>query len=189
MCFGLKRTCSKKPFLVRVLRIRLSTREYEYLLTNLIDPSFTISKLKELYSLRWSIEGKYRQMKSIFQLENFSGYSEEAIDQDFLISAFYANLLEILRSEAISMIKEQLDGDTCRCKQKYVPNTGVLAGSLKQYLPGVLLGLWDASRVCKEIVRYVSQRSNWLQIMPGRHFPRRVKHPASKFFYNRKISF
>jgi hypothetical protein len=130
-----KDTDSQAQLPVRVLRFKLSTGEYEYLLTNLVDPSFTISMLKELYSLRWSIEGKYRQMKSRFQLENFSGYSEEAIDQDFLISVFYANLVEILRSEADNRIRQQLNADNCRCKREYAPNTGVLVGSLKRYLP------------------------------------------------------
>lgn len=75
-----KDTDSQEQLSVRVLRIKLSTGEYEYLLTNLVDPSFTISMFKELYSLRWGIEGKYGQMKSRLQLENFSGYCEESID-------------------------------------------------------------------------------------------------------------
>lgn len=184
-----KDTDSQVQLSVRVLRIKLSTGEYEYLLTNLVDPSFTISMFKELYSLRWGIEGKYGQIKSRLQLENFSGYCEESIDQDFLISVFYANLVEILRSEADDRIREQLSGDNCQCKQKYASNTGVLASGLKRYLSSVLLGVCDAVNACGEIVHCASQRSNWSQHMPRRHFPRQVKHPASKFFYNRKVCF
>ena len=184
-----KDTDSQAQLPVRVLRFKLSTGEYEYLLTNLVDPSFTISMLKELYSLRWGIEGKYRQMKSRFQLENFSGYSEEAIDQDFLISVFYANLVEILRSEADDRVRQQLNADNCRCKREYAPNSGLLVGSLKRYLPSVLLGLCDAAHAAKEIICCASQRSNWSQLMPGRHYSRQVKHPAIKFCYNRKVCF
>ena len=89
-----------EKLLVRILRFRLKTGEYEYLATNLFDRKFTIEVFKELYFQRWQIETKIKQVKSRFQLENFSGYSEEASDQDFLITVFYCNLLEILRSEA-----------------------------------------------------------------------------------------
>lgn len=184
-----KGTDAQDSLPVRVLRIRLRTGEYEYLVTNLVDQAFTIRMFQDLYFLRWSIEGKYKQIKSRFQLENFSGYSEESIDQDFLISVFYANLLEILRSEAESRITGQLSSDNCRCKHQYAPNEGLLAGNLKRKLPRILLGVCDAAQTCKEIICCVCQRSTWSQVLPERHYPRKVKHPATKYFYNRKVCF
>ena len=128
-------------------------------------------------------------MKGRFQLENFSGYSEEAIDQDFLIAVFYCNLLEILRSEADKQISDILASDDCNRKRHYVAGEGILASRLKAYLPDTLSGSRDIGQQFKRIITCAVMRSNWTQVMPGRHCVRHVKQPGRKCCHNSKSGF
>ena len=178
-----------EKLLVRILRFRLETGEYEYLATNLFDRKYTIDLFKELYFQRWPIETKFKQVKGRFQLENFSGYSEEAIDQDFLIAVFYCNLLEILRSEADKQISDILASEDCNRKYQYAAGEGILASRLKAYLPNILSGLCDIGQQFKRIITCAVQRSNWTQVIPGRHYARHVQQPGRKYCHNSKDSF
>ena len=141
-----------EKLLVRILRFRLETGEYEYLATNLFDRKYTIEVFKELDFQRWPIETKIKQVKSRFQLENFSGYSEEAIDQDFLITVFYCNLLEILRLESDKQISDILASEDCDRKHQYAAGEGLLASRLKAYLPIILSGSCGIEQLVKKII-------------------------------------
>ena len=178
-----------EKLLVRILRFRLKTGEYEYLATNLFDRKYTIDQFRELYFQRWPIETKIKQVKGRFQLENFSGYSEEAIDQDFLISVFYCNLLEILRSDADKQILDILASDDCNRKYHYAAGEGILASRLKAYLPDILSGSCDIGLQFKKIISCAVIRSHWTQVMPERHYARHVKQPGRKYCHNNKCTF
>ncbi len=58
---------------LRVVKFMLSEIHQETLVTNVLDEHLTIEKMKELYFLRWAIESKYKELKSILKIENFSG--------------------------------------------------------------------------------------------------------------------
>ena len=186
----LNETCdTDEKLLVRVLRFKLETGEYEYLATNLFDRKYTIDMLMELYFQRWPVETKYKQVKGRFQLENFTGYSEEAIDQDFLIAVFYSNLLEILRSEADEVIAEILTSGDCNRKHHYASGEGIIASRLKTYLPEMLFGLCDIGQRFRQIIECAVQRSNWTQVIPRRHYDRCIQQPGRKYCYNWKCCF
>jgi hypothetical protein len=178
-----------EKLLVRILRFRLETGEYEYLATNLFDRKYTIEVFKELYFQRWQIETKIKQVKSRFQLENFSGYREESIDQDFLITVFYCNLLEILRLESDKQISDILASEDCSRKYQYAAGEGILASRLKAYLPIILSGSCGIEQMVKKIISCAVMRSNWTQLVPGRHCARCVKQPGRKYCHNNKSSF
>ena len=180
------------PLIVRVVRFRLPDGQYEYLVTNLLDRSYQVEMFHELYFMRWPIEMKYKQVKSRFELESFSGYSDVAIDQDFLLSIFFSNLAEILRMEADSqidrMIKESENRSPASHQKKFTYRSGeaVVIGRLRLYFAEVLMGGMNALACCNHILSVAAQRSNWTQVLPERHYSRCVKQPARKYCYNRK---
>lgn len=77
----------------------------EYLVTNIMEPSFCTNTFKELYFLRWGIEDKYREIKVNLKLEDFSGIKPEIIKQDSYATVFLSNLVSLLKSEAGKRIK------------------------------------------------------------------------------------
>jgi IS4 transposase len=74
---GIQRLTLVKSFSVRLIRIRLSSRVDEILLTNLYD-GFSIDDLKELYAMRWQVEECYKRIKQVTQMEYFSGKTVES---------------------------------------------------------------------------------------------------------------
>lgn len=82
---------------VRLLKIKLSDKESEYLITNIFDSRITLEEFKWAYRKRWGIETKYNDLKNKLEIENFSGYSPKAILQDFYATIFLANLAGVMQ--------------------------------------------------------------------------------------------
>jgi hypothetical protein len=97
-------TSVPKEIKVRIVRIKLTDSTYEYLLTN---TDFTHAELKELYHLRWGIEGFYFILKDHMQLENFTAKTTEGIKQDFFAKIFTSNIAQLLVEEAQIIIDKE----------------------------------------------------------------------------------
>lgn len=85
------------PIKIRLLKIKLSEKESEYLVTNIFDSGITLEEFKRAYQKRWGIETKYNDLKNKLEIENFSGYSPKAILQDFYATIFLANLAGVMQ--------------------------------------------------------------------------------------------
>jgi hypothetical protein len=70
----------------------LGTGEVETLLTNLSQKQLPIRKVGALYFKRWGIETGYDALKSKLQMENFSGKTKIAAEQDFYATVFLLNM-------------------------------------------------------------------------------------------------
>ena len=82
----------KHSLKLRVLKIQLSNGDIEYLATNIFDSQITLDDFKWAYHKRWGIETKYNDVKNKLEIENFTGYSPDAILQDFYATMFLAEL-------------------------------------------------------------------------------------------------
>lgn len=86
---------------VRMIRIKLSSGETEILMTSLLDKEkYLYTDFKELYFKRWGIETYYNRFKNIIGVENFSGTSDQFIQQEFNCALYMSNLQSILTKEA-----------------------------------------------------------------------------------------
>lgn len=81
---------------IRVVKIPLSNGDTEYLATNILDSYISADDFKWVYRKRWGIETKYNDVKNKLEIENFTGYSPDAILQDFYATMFLANLAGVL---------------------------------------------------------------------------------------------
>jgi hypothetical protein len=72
----------------RMASVKLSSGEYEYLLTNLPRDKFPPDKLKELYHLRWGCETAFLKLKYNCALTSF-----HSVKRDFIIQEVYARLI------------------------------------------------------------------------------------------------
>lgn len=87
---------------LRLVCLELENGEKEVLATSLIDrEAFPLSKLKELYHLRWQIEENYKFLKHVVEIEHFSGKSVQAIKQDFYARIFMANMTSMISNELL----------------------------------------------------------------------------------------
>lgn len=90
---------------VRLVRVLLSTGEYEVLVTSLLDNAlYPTDGFRELYRLRWGIETFYGLLKTRLELENFTGIGPEAVRQDFHATVYLSGLESLLTDTAQAML-------------------------------------------------------------------------------------
>lgn len=143
---------------VRVYKFLLPSGEEETLVTNLFEVD--ADELPALYSLRWGVEGKYDVLKNKLELENFSGYTKNAVLQDFWVTVTLSIIVAIAKREADQKIQIRTSEKNNRRKQ--APNVSQLIGSLKDdfviacRLPSDFLRKLAIDRLIKEISLAVS---------------------------------
>jgi hypothetical protein len=93
---------------VRFVSVRLDTGELEVLVTSLLDEElYPTEDFKQLYFLRWGVEGFYALIKERLGIENFSGKTVEAVKQDFYSTLFITGLESILTADADQQLSAQ----------------------------------------------------------------------------------
>jgi len=119
---------------VRLVRVLLSTGEYEVLVTSLLDDSqYPTEGFLELYHLRWGIETFYGLLKTRLELENFTGISAEAVRQDFHATVYLSGLESLLTDTAQAML------DTKATKYPQTVNRAVSFNAIKNHALDLLL--------------------------------------------------
>ena len=168
---------------IRVLEVILDDSTKEYLATNLFDSAITKDMFRELYFCRWPIELKYKELKSRFAMEEFSGATATSVLQEFYINMLLSNLASLIKNEA-----DQEIGISSKSTNKfrYQANRAFIIGRVKSIFPKILCGLSDLSAIEQLYSEAVRCRS---QILPGRSFPRRkLKSKGRSHFRNKKVS-
>jgi hypothetical protein len=120
---------------VRLLKIKLKSGEEEILMTSLTDKEkYPYSLFADLYYKRWRIEVFYDRVKNILALENFSGLTHHAIQQDFYCALLISNIQSLLIEEA----QAELDKKNNDRKYEYKINVNLSLGFLKYRIIDVL---------------------------------------------------
>ena len=89
-----------KNIKMRVIKFDLDSGEKEILISNIFEDSFTVSDFKKLYFKRWGIEVKYNELKNKLQIENFTGETQIAIEQDFYATLYLSNMAALAKKDA-----------------------------------------------------------------------------------------
>jgi len=173
-----------KTIKVRVVRFMLDSEVEEVLVTNLLDENLGIQEFKALYFKRWGIEVKYNELKSRLQLQNFTGDTVIAVEQDFYASMYLANMVALAKNEANEEIAQK--NEDKNLKYDYQVNTNILIGKLKDSL--VIMLLEDNPEKRKEMFRKIMQEisRNREPIRPGRSNIRKMGLKAHKHPMNQK---
>ena len=166
---------------IRGIEVVLDDGGREYLATNLFDPAITKDMFKELYFQRWPVELKYKELKSRFAMEEFSGATATSIIQEFYINMLLSNLVSLIKNDA----DEEIDiTSKSSNKFRYQANRAFIIGRIKIIFPKLLCDLSELSVIEKLYKEAVRCRS---QILPGRSFPRKkLKSKGRSHFRNKK---
>ena len=169
---------------VRVINVTLQTGEVEKLITNVHDESFTSEDFKNIYFKRWGVEVKYNQLKSRYELENFSGSSPIAIMQDFYSAIYLSNMMTLAKNEANEEIEMQKTG----LKYEYKINMNILIPKIRNVLIKCLLtdDLSMRNKIFDEAMSIITK--NLVPIRPNRNFSRKEPSRKNKYPVNRKRS-
>ena len=176
-----KKEAQIEPVTVRVLHVLLDDGSTEYLVTNLLSPAITPLMLKELYFQRWLVEGKYMELKSRWELEEFSGATHISVEQEFFINIMLSNLTAMIKADADKEIEQTRRPDN---KYHYQANRANIIGHMKDFLPLMLCGEKAVAAQLEWI--YGEALKGRSQIQPGRKSKRPRVQLKRKHFNNRK---
>lgn len=174
-----------KGFLkIRVVKFLLDSGVEETLVTNLLDQEFSIQDLKELYFMRWGVETKFNELKNRLQLENFTGDTPIAVEQDFYASMYLCNMASLAKADANASIEESRK-DTI-LKYEYKVNTNILIGKLRESFIIILLenNTRKRSKMLDKLMQELAR--NVVPIRPGRNYVRNKNLKSNKFSLNQK---
>lgn len=135
-----------KSLKVRLVRVQLSTGEYEVLVTSLLDEFlYPTQEFLELYHLRWGIETFYGLIKTRLELENFTGIGVEAVKQDFHATVYLSGLESLLTDAA----QAQLDAK--KAKYPQTVNRAVSFNAIKNQALDLLFGDMETSPILEKL--------------------------------------
>ena len=128
--------------------------------------------------MRWSIETNYDHLKNQIEIENFSGRTVCAIEQDFYSSILMANFQSLIMIDA----KKEIDLEDKKRKHQYKVNRNLSFAYMKDRFIKILLS---------DDPRYYEQLKELFKVEPvpvrdGRKFERYTKERRKKYFMNKR---
>lgn len=167
---------------LRVIKLELPDGSIETLVTNIFSKTIDLESFKELYFLRWGVEGKYKELKSSIQIEEFSGNKPIAIQQDFYASIYLSMITSLLKKDADIAITIKNKEKTL--KSSYQANRNFILVQVFKNIPKLLTKPILGKRILEKILeKAIKIRS---QIRPNRSCERKNKHPRKKHHFNIK---
>ena len=168
---------------LRSIHFTLENGNEEYLVTNLLPKQLAESHFKELYSLRWGIESKYRELKNRLEIENFNSLKPTCIKQEFYVAMFLSNVAAILKQEADKKISS--DSSLNVKKHSYQANRSFILSRTKSIILILLKSEMDF--VIKTISSLTEDAAMVRSIVrPNRKYGRYRKHTRRKFYSHMK---
>jgi len=157
---------SIEPIEVRLIRVDLPSGEPEILITSILDETLIpASDFKALYHLRWGVEEDYKKMKSRLELEQFSGLTVLAVEQDFHAKIFSKNLTSLL----VNAAQHCVDKQTAHRKRRYRVNFTRALSRMKHQIIR-LLTLPDVASRLEQLIQLMAQTTE--AVRPERSYPR-----------------
>lgn len=174
----------KEPVKIRILKVELPGGEIEYLATNIFDSNISLEEFKWVYRKRWGIESKYDDVKNKLEIENFTGYSPDAILQDFYATMFLANLAGVLEYD----LHEEIEKAHAKSENKYAyrMNITMTISELKRTVIEMLAApsIIRRERLFREIRKRLMNAV--VPVRPNRSEIREKRHKSYKFPQNLK---
>lgn len=166
---------------VRLLKFTLPSGETEVLLTTLCDRrQYPGQEFYTVYGWRWSDETYYDRIKNIFEVERFSGATEQIIRQDFFGVIFLSTLESVLTKSAQEVLSERDQARETETQAKV--NRAVSYVSLVDEAVGLLL---DERVYIEDVLDRLHQL---FQKNPTRHRAGR-KYDRPKLKHSRKLRY
>lgn len=172
---------------VRLVRIELSSGETEILITSLLNKTkYPYSDFKELYFKRWGIEIYYNRFKNIIGVENFSGKSDQFIQQEFNCALYMSNMQSVLTKQAQQEANEKYESR----KFEYKINSSLSLCFIRNKLVKLLTSNKEAEKIMEELKTLFVK--NVIPVRPNRAFQRspdkyRQRTKPKQFNFRRTI--
>ena len=172
----------QKEITLRLVKVELVTGETEILCTSLLDAKrFPAELFKELYHHRWAAEESFKMLKARAELENFSGKTAIAVQQDFHAKLFAITLCAIYAHPIEEKVKEEFAKDQDRKHDQKINRTSALDMLHNILIPSFIKNKFNQAIKAFDQVVYNTREL----VRPDRSNPRKHK-PKRKYYMNYK---
>ncbi len=166
---------------VRLVRLILPTGEVEVLITSLLDEDpFSVAELGRVYGWRWREETFYGVLKTRLELENFSGQTVEAVQQDFYASVFITGLESFFIEDAQARLQQ-------RSSHNQYPlqvNKNVSFNAIKNQVLDLFYRETDETVILERLTDVFLQKPT--SVRADRVVPRQKSHSCKLLHYHRR---
>jgi hypothetical protein len=169
--------CPRQPITVRLVRIVTPTGHVHILMTSLLDETeYPATAFGDLYHARWRIEEAFKRIKHRLALEQLSGVSWLAAQQDFGAKVLCDNLnaLAIHAAAPELIISKAGAGRTYKINRTH--SFGLLKSRWQRWLAQALPTLEEIASLLAELLR------NLVAFIPGASKPRNSRHKPHRHF-------
>ena len=179
---GLKALGLPEELTVRLVSVRLSTGELEVLVTSLLEEAlYPTEEFLEVYHWRWQHETYHQLLKGRLDLENWSGQTVEAVQQDVQAAVLVSNVETLLSQEPQEILSA---GDAGRQHPAQV-NRAVSYHALKERLLDLLWSPRPLAEVLEEMQRWMQHTP--VSVRPKRQVPRRPPSFHRSYHHQRHL--
>jgi len=181
-----KRQCRQRGWplevKVRFVTVRLKTGELEVLVTSLLDPErYPTPDLAELYWRRWGQETFYGRLKGRLDLENCSGRTVQAVEQDLAATLLLSNVESVVIGPAAAHLAQR----TSQREQPAKINRALSLHALKTRLIDLLASELPAEKVLQELTQWFQH--NPVSVRKRRKVPRNPFSAARSYHFQRYV--
>lgn len=170
---------------LRIVKIELSDRTTEYLVTSILSPNkITIEDLKKIYHLRWNEEVYFDFQKNVIEVENFSGKSVETIKQDYYSTILVGNLHSLIVSDAQDELNLEIQKKNHLKYEEYKINKKISYALMKRSLLG-LLTCRNWNKKYNQLVNEAKKHRN--AVIKKRSFPRKNSGKLKSHFTKKYV--
>ena len=167
---------------VRFVTVRLQTGELEVLVTSLLDEAlYPTKEFADLYWYRWGHETFYGRLKGRMDLENCSGLTIQAVEQDFAATILLSNVESVITGPAAARLAQR----TSQRKQPAKINQALSIHALKTRLIDLLASATPAQEVLEQLTRWF--QDNPVSVRKRRKVPRNEFSAARSYHYQRYV--
>lgn len=168
--------------IVRFVSVRLSTGELEVLATSLLEEDlYPTEEFLVVYHYRWNHETFYGTMKGRLELENFSGQTVEAVQQDYFAALLLCNLETALTGPAAHALSQ----NSAEHKHSKQVNGTVAYHALKDRLLELLYSELPADKLVQELQQLFL--ASPVSVRPERKPPRRKPSLNRSYHFQRRV--
>lgn len=168
--------------IVRFVSLRLPDGKLEVLVTTLLEEAlYPTAEFLDVYHWRWPHETFYFMLKSRLDLENFSGETVEAVEQDFQAALLLGNLESLLTAPAAEAVQQN---SAAHQHPKQINRAGAYH-ALKDRLLALLYSETPPEQVLAELQRLFVEAP--VSVQPERKPPRRKPSMHRSYHFQRHV--
>jgi len=177
---GCDATVTIEGSVVRVVKFLLSSGQLETVITN--DTEHNAEDFRQIYFLRWGIENSCDLLKNRFQLENFTGKTENTLKQDFWATVLASTMV----------MEEDVDEQICKEREskgnryEYQVNRNKFIGIMRDDLIHALTAKTQATLIMRMNKIMKRAQTYVCPIKQDRTVPRAKNKRKTKFHHNLK---